>query len=413
MVVRTGDNGMNQLTGTDGADELYGLGGNDLLTGKKGNDRLDGGSGSDFAIYTGSQNGVTIDLTLGIATGEGNDTLLGIENIDGSMRNDTITLAGGNNFANGNGGNDVIYGLAGTDYLLGGDGDDRLYAGSGYDEILNGQDGDDFLAAGHGDGTSIEGGSDLDTVSYLDSDIGVNLLLYDGSAYDRGGFGTDREFFHNIQSVENAEGSTFADSIRGDAGSNLLKGLQGDDEIHGEEGIDTVEGGAGADRLWGDAGADTLRGGDGDDRLEGGAQADRLFGGGHNDYLHGGDGNDVLTGGNGRDFLTGGNGADRYDFDTTAETAVGANRDQINEFFRSDGDRIDLGDIDARTDQGGNQAFSFIGGNNFSAAGQLRATQVNGGDWLIQGSTDGDAQAELEIYVWTAGNGFNTGDFVL
>ena len=64
--------------GGDGADTLMGRGGDDILDG--------GGSPADTASYAEAASGVTVDL--GIAgpqnTGEGFDTLIGIENLTGS-----------------------------------------------------------------------------------------------------------------------------------------------------------------------------------------------------------------------------------------------------------------------------------------------------------------------------------------
>lgn len=52
---------------------------------------------------------------------------------------------------------------------------------------------------------------------------------------------------------------------------------------------------------------------------------------------------------------------------------------------------IDLTTIDANTLVSGNQAFTYVGGSAFTAAGQLRYA---GG--LLQGSTDSDTVAEFE-----------------
>jgi hypothetical protein len=86
---------------------------------------------------------------------------------------------------------------------------------------------------------------------------------------------------------------------------------------------------------------------------------------------------------------------DRFDFNSISESRPGiANRDVVI-FRRTDGDRIDLRSIDADTDTGGNQAFTFIGGAAFSGAdGELRFA---GG--VLRGDVDGDRVAELEIRV--------------
>jgi hypothetical protein len=53
---------------------------------------------------------------------------------------------------------------------------------------------------------------------------------------------------------------------------------------------------------------------------------------------------------------------------------------------------IDVSTIDANDLLAGNQAFTFIGGAAFTAAGQLR---YSGG--VLQGSTNADTSAEFEI----------------
>jgi Ca2+-binding RTX toxin-like protein len=95
---------------------------------------------------------VTADLSVGIATGEGNDTLLNIENVTGSSSDDTIT---GNNLAN------VLLGGGGNDALHGGDGNDTLTGGAGIDQLL-GDAGHDTLKWDSVD--SFDGGVGFDTL---------------------------------------------------------------------------------------------------------------------------------------------------------------------------------------------------------------------------------------------------------
>ena len=131
------------------------------------------------------------------------------------------------------------------------------------------------------------------------------------------------------------------------------------------------------------------------DTIIGRAGNDQLFGNGGNDRLNGGTGNDLLNGGAGTDTLNGDVGNDLFDYNAVAESPVGAGRDKINGFSGNGalaGDRIDLTTIDANVLLFGNQAFSWIGGNSFTAARQLR--YVGG---VLQGNTDGDAAAEFEI----------------
>jgi hypothetical protein len=75
------------------------------------------------------------------------------------------------------------------------------------------------------------------------------------------------------------------------------------------------------------------------------------------------------------------------------------------------GDKIDLGEIDASQGAAGNQAFTFIGTQAFSGSRQLRVER-EGGDTIVQGSTDIETSPEFKIVL--SGNvALNAGSFVL
>ena len=96
------DSGLSGIEGGGAGgddDTLIGGEGNDTLIGGAGADSLDGGAGIDTADYSGSESGVTVDLSAGTGTGgdaEG-DTLTSIENVTGSAHNDTLTGDAGAN----------------------------------------------------------------------------------------------------------------------------------------------------------------------------------------------------------------------------------------------------------------------------------------------------------------------------
>ena len=355
MAQFTGTNDMDNLVGTDQADVIEALGGNDFLTGKKGNDVLDGGDGSDFGVYTLASAGVQIDLAAGTARcGAGRDELVSIENIDGSMKNDTIKLDGGDNFVNGNNGNDVVEGRGGIDTLFGGTGDDTLRGGSGDDE-LNGQDDDDLLAGGLGNDT-IDGEDGIDTISFADVNTAVAVSLFGETATGNG-------VTHEFDNIENVEGSSKGDTIWGDGAANVLAGLGGADFIGGGSGGDRIVGGAGKDRLAGNGGGNT------------------------------------------------------YVVAKAGDSGPGGGaRDVIEDFFGAgtEGDRLDFSAIDAKAGQGGNQAFTFVGDAAFTGSGQLRFVEEEFST-IVQGSTDGDAAAEfaVEILFVAGGGDLNAADFVL
>jgi Ca2+-binding RTX toxin-like protein len=150
----------------------------------------------------------------------------------------------------------------------------------------------------------------------------------------------------------------------------------------------------------GNPGANTLKGSGGNDLLKGMGGADKLYGDAGADRLEGGDGNDLLSGGTGADVLVGGAGADRFDFDAISHS-TGSARDQIVDFARAQGDKIDLSGIDANTRVDGNQAFAFIGGSAFAGkAGQLRVGSTNG-EAVIQADVNGDKVADFQVAINT------------
>jgi Ca2+-binding RTX toxin-like protein len=143
------------LFGEGGADILNGLASVDLLEGGPGNDRIEGGAGGDFlaggpgdddlrggpgvdeATYEASTGRVVVDLSRGIASGEGTDRLRGIERVIGSNLGDHLSGAATSDSLLGGDGADVLRGAGGDDYLDGGRGGDSLRGGPGHDYCLD------------------------------------------------------------------------------------------------------------------------------------------------------------------------------------------------------------------------------------------------------------------------------------
>lgn len=233
-----GGAGADDLLGELGDDHLYGGAGADALDGGDGDDVLiDGGAdadvlagddGNDTASYVEAAGALTVNLAIVGAQatgGAGSDTLSGVENLVGSVHNDTLTGDGAANRLDGWTGHDNLYGASGADTLVGLDGGDKLYGGDGSD-ALDGGDGADSL---HGDAD--------------------------------------------------------ADTLHGGAGNDTLEGDAGNDTVVGGDGTDAIKGGADNDQLYGDAGADLLQGHAGTDILVGGTGADTLTGGSGLDYF--------------------------------------------------------------------------------------------------------------------------------
>lgn len=137
--------GISEVRGTSNADLLMGGGqgrttdgsGFEFFTGLAGNDTINGVGGFDFAVYVQSINGIEVDMrktseqvqdgyvwTDPLTNMETRyfDTLIGIENIQGSQFDDTVQ-GGSSEF-----------------YFNGRRGADRVTAGSGYMEVQYDQD---------------------------------------------------------------------------------------------------------------------------------------------------------------------------------------------------------------------------------------------------------------------------------
>ena len=131
----TGGNNADSLTGGDGNDSLNGGGSSDTLIGGLGNDTLNGGSSNDTVDFTAAAGAVIVNLAAGTATGDGNDTLIAVENVNGSGLGDTITGSSVANVLNGGGGGDTLFGGDANDKLTGGTGTDQLFGNNGHDTL--------------------------------------------------------------------------------------------------------------------------------------------------------------------------------------------------------------------------------------------------------------------------------------
>jgi Ca2+-binding RTX toxin-like protein len=174
-----GGDGNDTLLGGAGDDSLDGAAGKDTLLGGAGNDLLNGGAGKDTASFRGAGR-VTVDLVAKTATGEGSDTLAGIENLRGSSGKDILrgdALAnrleglGGADRLIGRGRNDTLLGGRGRDRLSGGDGRDRLLGGAGLDRLAGGK-GRDRLDGGKGFDVC-DGGAGVDSARKCEARLGL------------------------------------------------------------------------------------------------------------------------------------------------------------------------------------------------------------------------------------------------
>jgi Ca2+-binding RTX toxin-like protein len=139
-----------------------------------------------------------------------------------------------------------------------------------------------------------------------------------------------------------------------------------------------------------------ITGGAGNDLVMGETGDDIVIGGAGSDIVQGNEGDDLLIGGLGMDYLGGGPGADIFKF-SAGESGTGANADFINDFNPGE-DRIDLTGIDADTGTAGDQAFNFIGTDDFSCtAGELRYAFDDNGNTILQADVNGDGVSDFDI----------------
>jgi len=197
-----GDPGGNGLFGQEGDDLIRGEGSGtvadgtaDFLSGDSGDDDLRGGQGEDLALFASIPTAVDVDLGAGTATGQGSDTLTGIEGVQGSLLADTLT-------------------------------------GGPADDLLVGSAGDDVL----------DGGGGSDTAVYADVVGPVDVDLRAGTAAGRG---ADDD---SLTGIENLWGTRGDDVLRGDDADNRIAAGAGDDLLVGYAGVDLLDGGPGKDR---------------------------------------------------------------------------------------------------------------------------------------------------------------------
>ncbi|MEM8538455.1 MAG: LamG-like jellyroll fold domain-containing protein, partial [Pseudomonadota bacterium] len=327
------------LYGGDGNDSIFGGDGDDLLHGGIGNNLLVGGFGTDVASYASAAPGtdsgalessgiarVLANLETGQTTivrsagGNNTDTLIDIENLEGSSGDDVLTGDGGDNGLRGGEGADIMFGLGGDDLISiegndtaeGGNGSDTFAIGSGFATINGG----DENATGRGDaldftGVDAEGGVAryyLKTNTYV-IDVFEDVPVWapnEGDApnedytaartingvtltpqqvfesdptfanssddfsrvvpdEDRFSITFERQIVRTESSFQGIE--SFIGGVRTDqfftTGSDSVVGGLTDDRMAAKSGNDTVDGRFGDDTLLGEDGSDLLRGGQG------------------------------------------------------------------------------------------------------------------------------------------------------
>ena len=200
--ILTGDAGRNVIKGLEGDDTLNGEADNDILMGGAGGDIHNGGNGLDWADYSDSPTGVTVDLQANTGSNghAAGDTFSSIENLKGSSFVDDLT---------GNGQNNHI--------------DPGLKTIGGI-EVIDGGGETDALG-------------DLLSLNYSSTNIALNGGYNLGSNH----FGefTGHVIFEDIERLH-VVASYLDDTIRGGAGDDFINSGGGNDTILGGQGRNLI-----------------------------------------------------------------------------------------------------------------------------------------------------------------------------
>jgi Ca2+-binding RTX toxin-like protein len=177
----------NVLVGGSGNDTLIAGPGHDLLIGGKGdttfipgagNDHMVGGAGTNTVDFSSQPGPVNVNLSQGTATTStgAQDTLIGIQNINGTPYADTIV---------GNAHDNIIDGGGGADTLTGGGGhttfefDSPSQGGATITNFASGRDIIALLSSAFGLGSSITAGQNFSTIetAFNGTYAGVNAAF--------------------------------------------------------------------------------------------------------------------------------------------------------------------------------------------------------------------------------------------
>jgi Ca2+-binding RTX toxin-like protein len=163
------------LTGSSGANTFVGYAGNDTINGGDGTDTVDYAAEISVAssFFLTLTSGVSVNLGTGTATDAfGNtDTLVSIENANGTSFGDVLIGSSASNVLNGNGGNDTLIGGDGGDLITGGAGNDAIDGGTGNDAALWASARSNYLVR-----SFVSGGQFYTQVTAATGTDGVDLL---------------------------------------------------------------------------------------------------------------------------------------------------------------------------------------------------------------------------------------------
>jgi hypothetical protein len=162
--------GDDHLTGGTDDDTFVMRGGNDTVVGDDPNEPSSPPA-DDWISYRDSTAGVDVTLpATGTSTGNGagteDDTISGVEHVQGSQHADDLTGNVVRNQLYGNDGGDTLDGAGGQDDVYGHDGDDTLRGGAGNDHLW-----------GAGGADELDGGADVDRLNAVDDPLEADTAI--------------------------------------------------------------------------------------------------------------------------------------------------------------------------------------------------------------------------------------------
>ncbi|MEQ1950780.1 calcium-binding protein [Mesorhizobium sp. CN2-181] len=255
----TGTDGVdNVLDGSEGLDKLSGLGGNDMLKGGIGNDTLDGGKGND-TLDGGQDDDVLIvdaagDIVVEIAGGGAADRVMARASYtlaaDADIEKLTTTSSAGVTAID-------LTGNKLSQEIVGNAGENTLKDGGGAADVLRGLGGDDTYLVYSVGTTVIESAAQgaLDKLlTNIDYALGAGVHVEQLATTSGAG----------VSGID-LTGNEIAQTVIGNAGSNILDGKEGSDSLSGLSGMDffvfsTALGAANVDEITDfSVAADTIR----------------------------------------------------------------------------------------------------------------------------------------------------------
>ena len=338
-----GTNYGDSFIGNAGANTFEGLNGDDTFHADAGSDTYFGGAGIDTVTYASSAAAVSVNLATRSGSGGSaqGDYVGEIENLIGTLYDDTLTGNGSDNKLRGDFGDDTLRGGTGNDMLAGGFGADELHGDAGFDTAIYLHD---YIAVdlAAGTGGTVQNPDEIDSEAEGDTLTGIEAVTTYGvnvsvsgdagnnvfNIHGQGNFdGRDGDDLFNIDAtphggffvnnspctVDAVPDPEFGNNINGGAGTDTIdySKAAGTDYFYGRPGfeIDLADGEArnlgnpeavphtlnNIENVTGSTAADIIRGDNNDNVLDGAAGDDTLIGGGGNDTLTGGSRADIFV----------------------------------------------------------------------------------------------------------------------